>query len=122
MYLLYSVALCAYFAALLPVVAYRTLRHRQAVGRIQDRLGRLPSSLNPEHERAIWIHAVSVGEVLASKALLNGLRHAYPTHRLLLSTTTASGQQVAEGLGDAVDGTFYAPSICRHSSRVPSTA
>ena len=109
MYLLYSVALCAYFAALLPVVAYRTLRHRKAVGRIQDRLGRLPSSLNPEHERAIWIHAVSVGEVLASKALLNGLRHAYPTHRLLLSTTTASGQQVAEGLGDAVDGTFYAP-------------
>ena len=109
MYLLYSFVLCACFVALLPAVAYQRLRHRKAVGRIQDRVGRLPSSLNPEHKRAIWIHAVSVGEVLASKALLNGLRHAYPTHRLLLSTTTVSGQHVAEGLGDAVDGTFYAP-------------
>ena len=109
MYLLYSFVLCAYFVALIPFISYQRLRHRKPVERIQDRLGKLQPGVNPEHDRAIWIHAVSVGEVLASRALLGRLRQRYPTHRLLLSTTTASGQQVARGLGDAVDGTFYAP-------------
>ena len=109
MHLLYSVALFFYFLALAPVVAYTRLRHGKAVGRIADRLGRVPDSINPSHLRSIWIHAVSVGEVLAARSLLKAFRHAYPTHRLLLSTTTATGQEVAEQLGDAVDGVFYAP-------------
>ena len=65
--------------------------------------------LNPDHERSIWVHAVSVGEVLTIRALLSGLRKTYPQHRLLLSTTTVTGQQVARQLGSVVDGTFYAP-------------
>ncbi|MDX1390703.1 MAG: 3-deoxy-D-manno-octulosonic acid transferase, partial [Acidobacteriota bacterium] len=65
--------------------------------------------INPQHARSIWIHAVSVGEVLAARALLQDLRRRYPGHRLLLSTTTATGQQVARQLEEAVDGLFYAP-------------
>ena len=109
MYLLYGLALCVYFLGLLPFVVYRALRHRRAVGLIKDRLGRVPSTLNPDHQRSIWIHAVSVGEVLAARSLLGSLRQTYPAHRLLLSTTTATGQQMAAHLGDAVDGSFYAP-------------
>ena len=109
MYFLYSVVLCAYLLALFPVVAYQWLRHGKSVGRIQDRIGNLRPNLNPHHTRSIWIHAVSVGEVLAARSLLHSLRRIYPTHRLLLSTVTASGQQVASGLGDSIDGRFYAP-------------
>ena len=109
MHLLYSVALLFCFLALLPVVAYKRIRHGKAVGRVTDRLGRVPGAINPSHTRSIWIHAVSVGEVLAARSLLNDLRQAYPDHRLLLSTTTATGQEVALQLGDAVDGVFYAP-------------
>ena len=109
MHLLYSVALLFYFLALLPVVAYERLRHGKAVGRLTDRLGRIPDAINPGHTRSIWIHAVSLGEVLASRSLLHDLRQAYPSHRLLLSTTTTTGQEVAEQLGSAVDGVFYAP-------------
>ena len=109
MHLLYSVALLFYVLALLPVVAYKRLRHGKAVGRLTDRLGWLPGAINPGHARSIWIHAVSVGEVLAAGSLLHDLRQAYPAHRLLLSTTTATGQDVAEQLGSAVDGVFYAP-------------
>ena len=90
-HLLYSVALLFYFfLALLPVVAYKRLRHGKAVGRVADRLGRVPDAINPSHARSIWIHAVSVGEVLAARSLLSALRRAYPAHRLLLSTTTAN--------------------------------
>ena len=109
MHLLYSVVLFFYFLALVPVVAYKRLRHGKAVGRVADRLGRVPDSINPSHARSIWIHAVSVGEVLAARSLLKDFRQAYPAHRLMLSTTTATGQEVAEQLGDAVDGVFYAP-------------
>jgi 3-deoxy-D-manno-octulosonic-acid transferase len=108
-YLLYSIALLVYFLVLLPVVAYKRLRHGRAVGRIADRLGRVPDAINPSYTRSIWIHAVSVGEVLATRSLLHDLRRTYPDHRLLLSTTTTTGQEVATQLGDAVDGVFYAP-------------
>ncbi len=109
MYLLYSLALCAYLLAYLPVVGYRAVRHRKAVGRLRDRLGRLRAGVNPGRRRSIWIHAVSVGEVLAARSLVAQLRDAYPRHRLLMSTTTATGQLVAGQSGRAVDAVFYAP-------------
>lgn len=109
MYLIYSLAFCAYLLAHLPVVGYRAVRRGKSVGRLQDRVGRLPARVNPGRRRSIWIHAVSVGEVLAARALVAPLRDAYPAHRLLLSTTTASGQLVARQAGRALDAVFYAP-------------
>ena len=109
MYSLYNIALCAYGLLTLPSVAYRAIRHGKSVGTLSERLGRLPAGLNPDHQRSIWIHAVSVGEAIAARALLKDLREAYPTHRLLMSTTTATGQAVVRTFGDAVDGVFYAP-------------
>lgn len=109
MYLLYALVLCVYFASLLPLIGYRAVRHGKSLGRVGDRFGRLPSDVNPGHQRSIWIHAVSVGEVLAAEPLVATLRERYPAHRLLLSTTTTTGQLVARQLGQAVDATFYAP-------------
>ena len=109
MYSLYNIALFVYGLLILPPVAYRAVRHGTSVGRLSERLGRLPAALNPDHRRSIWIHAVSVGEAIAARALLKELRAAYPTHRLLLSTTTVTGQAVARTFGAAVDGVFYAP-------------
>ena len=109
MYLIYSVAFCAYLLAHLPVVGYRAVRRGKSAGRLRDRIGRLPAGVNPGRGRSIWIHAVSVGEVLAARSLVAPLRDAYPAHRLLLSTTTATGQLVARQAGRALDAVFYAP-------------
>ena len=109
MYLLYSTALLLYLLAAVPTVIYKRLRRGKAIGSIAHRLGRLPDALNVDHVRSIWIHAVSVGEVLSARPLLKGLRQRYPNHRLVLSTTTATGQEVARQLGDDLDGVFYAP-------------
>ena len=109
MYLLYNLALCVYFMACIPLVGYRAWRHGKPLGRVGDRFGRLPAVVNPHGRPSIWIHAVSVGEVLAAKALVALLKATYPAHRLLVSTTTASGQLVARQLEPAVDATFYAP-------------
>ncbi|MDP2277283.1 MAG: 3-deoxy-D-manno-octulosonic acid transferase [Nitrospirota bacterium] len=43
----------------------------------------------------IWVHAVSVGEVIASLPLLQKLKDRYPSVSLLLSTITDTGQKVA---------------------------
>ena len=109
MYQLYGLLLFAYLLARFPSIAYDAWRHGKVLGNVGERFGRLPRAINPDHQRSIWIHAVSVGEALVVRCLVPGLRAAYPEHRLLLSTTTTTGQQVARELGSAVDGTFFFP-------------
>jgi 3-deoxy-D-manno-octulosonic-acid transferase len=109
MYLVYSVL--SFVALLLasPYFAYRALRDGKYIRGFSQRLGSLPSSLNVEHEPSIWIHAVSVGEALTARVLIDGLRKRYPSHKLLLSTTTRTGQEVAQTRLASLDGVFYFP-------------
>ncbi len=44
----------------------------------------------------IWVHAVSVGEVMASLPLVKELKAHYPGKRIVLSTITDTGQKVAK--------------------------
>jgi 3-deoxy-D-manno-octulosonic-acid transferase len=57
---------------------------------LREKLGSVPR-LGP----AIWVHAVSVGEVGASITLIGKLRDAYPALSIVLSTITDTGQKVA---------------------------
>ena len=81
-----------------------------------NRLGIAGGNLNPEGRPAIWLHAVSVGEALAAKPLVVELRRRLPGFRLFVSTTTATGREVAEKNLDA-DGFFYFPFDWRFSVR-----
>ena len=58
---------------------------------------------------AIWIHAVSVGEVLASKPLVEALKRQFPGRALFVSTTTETGQRLARTRLQCADGIFYFP-------------
>ena len=59
-------------------------------------------------ERSIWIHAVSVGEVLAVAGLVEGLKTEFPEKRLFVSTTTLTGQTLARRrFGE--ENVFYLP-------------
>jgi len=74
------------------------------------RLGRISPSLPETGGRAIWLHAVSVGEVISCRELVARLRKCLPGVRILISTATAAGQSLArERLASLVDGIFYAP-------------
>lgn len=109
MYWLYSMTTVAALTVSLPYFVYQALRHRKYWSTLPQRLGRLPLGLNDDGRDAIWIHAVSVGEVLTVKALLPALRERYPRHKLLLSTTTQTGQAVARANVQPLDGVFYFP-------------
>jgi 3-deoxy-D-manno-octulosonic-acid transferase len=108
-YLLYSVATLIALVALSPYFLYQALRHKKYVGSLGQRLGYLPVALNLDGEPSIWIHAVSVGEVLSTRPVIEELRKRYPSLRLFLSTTTRSGQQLAQRSITDVDGIFYFP-------------
>ncbi len=109
MYRLYSALLFVYFLVLLPAVGYARWKHGKSFGNIGERLGSLPEISGDSSQRSIWIHAVSVGEVMSVRPLIHVLRSTCPDHRLVLSTTTVTGQKIAQSFGDEVDAVFYAP-------------
>src|SRR5687767_15726066 len=95
--------------ALSPYFVYQALRHNKYAGSLGQRLGHLPVSFNLDGDESIWVHAVSVGEVLAARPLISELRRRYPRLRLFLSTTTLAGQRLARQNVSDVDAVFYFP-------------
>ncbi len=61
------------------------------------RLGRYPAAVldRLKGQQVLWVHAVSVGEVLAAHPFLQALSTAYPDDPLVLSTITPGGFDVA---------------------------
>jgi 3-deoxy-D-manno-octulosonic-acid transferase len=108
-YLLYSLAIVLFFLVVSPYFVYQAVRYRKYIGSLPQRLGVLPVTLNLDGDASIWVHAVSVGEVLAARALISELRQRYPRLRLFLSTTTMTGQQVARSNLQHVDAVFFLP-------------
>ena len=109
MHFLYSAATLITLVLLSPYFLYQALRHRKYVGSLGQRLGYLPVSFNLDADDSIWIHAVSVGEVLSARPIISELRKRYPALRVFLSTTTLSGQQLAKRSVVDADAVFYFP-------------
>src|SRR6266699_1088883 len=95
MYLAYSLLTLVVFVVVSPYFLYQAVRYKKYVGSLRQRLGYLPIALNVDGDESIWIHAVSVGEAMTARALVDDLKQRYPWLRLYLSTTTIAGQQVA---------------------------
>ncbi len=85
---------------------------------LPGRLGRVPEGLRTAVAGCdvVWVHAVSVGEVLAATQLIRELKTALPGWVVAVSTTTATGQQLArERLADSP--VFYLPLDFRFTVR-----
>lgn len=120
----------------LPFWLYQILRHGKYHSGFLERVGKVPARLTsvadsqaetrsrrtadvlPEvttaasrsmdSRRVIWVHAVSLGEVLAVSRLVHEMRRTFPQHRVLVSTTTDTGQQLArKRFGE--ENVFYFP-------------
>ena len=109
MYALYSLLIVVFGVIASPYLAYQAIRYKKYIGSLGQRMGYLPVSFNLDGEESIWIHAVSVGEVLTARALISDLKRRYPGFRIFLSTTTLGGQQVARRNVQDIDAVFYFP-------------
>ncbi|MDE3188727.1 MAG: 3-deoxy-D-manno-octulosonic acid transferase [Acidobacteriota bacterium] len=104
----YNLALLAALVISAPWWLWRmstTQKYREGLA---ERLGRVPARLRGGESPLIWLHAVSVGEVLAASRLVAEMDRALPGYRLVISTTTRTGQALARerfGAGRV----FYCP-------------
>ena len=108
MYLLYSALLAVALLLGSPYWLYEMLRHGKYRRGLGERFGIVPHRIRLEGKRSIWVHAVSVGEVLAVSELVRQLRSEYPEHRIVVSTTTDTGHKLATGRFGA-ENVFYFP-------------
>src|SRR5438477_11953049 len=96
MYLLYSSLLAISLLITIPYWIFQMLRHGKYGAGLRERLGRVASRLQGQQPTsAIWVHAVSLGEVVAVSELVAGLRRQFPQARIGGSTTSANGQGLA---------------------------
>ena len=111
---IYSLLLTIAFIVMSPLFILR--RQKYASG-FKQRLG---NYLEFRHDgrKVIWLHAVSVGEANAARPLVDKLLEAFPDHRIVVSATTKTGQELAQkiftGKADAV---FYFPFDWKFSVR-----
>ena len=102
-------ALAAGMFVSLPYWLFQMARHGKYRKGFAERLGRVPARLQlpGAHEPVIWVHAVSVGEVLAVAGLVEELQRRSQS-RIFISTTTDTGQALARNrFGEA--SVFYFP-------------
>ncbi len=109
-YLLYRLLQALAFPVLLLYLVRRTVKNRTYARNLSERFGRLPDSICPTLPGAVWLHAVSVGEVIAAIPLIHALRTALPDTPVYVSTSTLAGRAMADQkLAGLADGIFYAP-------------
>lgn len=109
MYFLYSLALTLLFVALLPYFLYQAVRRGKYSGSFKQRMGLLPKSAASDGRKTVWVHTVSVGEFLAARPLIERLRSVLPGARIVVSTTTLTGQRLAQSQSILFDASFYFP-------------
>jgi 3-deoxy-D-manno-octulosonic-acid transferase len=107
--LLYSLLLSLVLIVSSPWWLLQMLRHGKYRAGWSERWGKVPRRLLKQaFVPTIWIHAVSVGEVLAISRVAQELKAQLPGWRIVVSTTTDTGQKLArQRFGD--DNVFYLP-------------
>ena len=107
-YLLYSVLLFIVLILIAPAYWVKLRFRRKERLHLRERLGwRLP--VRPSGSPFIWIHAVSVGEVLSLQSFVRELKARFPEGTIGVSTLTGSGRRMAEEKMAAADLLFYVP-------------
>jgi 3-deoxy-D-manno-octulosonic-acid transferase len=101
MHAIYTITLALGLIVTLP---YYLVRFRKYGSTIGERLGFVEEERGP----TIWLHAVSVGEVKAVERLIEGLRRQQSGYRLVVSTTTPTGRELAKKRND-IDRIVYFP-------------
>src|SRR5215203_523972 len=114
MYFVYSILLGLAFTLMLPLFLLR--REKYSAG-FRQRLGEYPP-FDHDRRKVIWLHCVSVGETNAARPLVDVIRETFTDHRLIISTTTRTGHELAHKIfAEKADAVVYFPFDFKFSVR-----
>ncbi len=111
MQLLYNIAAIIVVLLIIPVFMIRAIRERGFVERIRQCLGFVPEEALEKvaKKNCIWVHAASVGEVVAASPLIKEFRREFPKNPILLSVVTTNGYEMANRIIKDADSIIYFP-------------
>jgi 3-deoxy-D-manno-octulosonic-acid transferase len=117
MMLLYSLALVVALVVASPYWLFRMAWSDRYRHGLSQRLGLISPGLRKfvAERSTIWIHAVSVGEVIAASRLIERMQTLDPDLRMVISTTTRTGQKLAQERFDIDHGQIHSN---QHPTRV----
>ena len=111
MQLLYNIAAILVVILIIPVFMVRSVREKGFVERIKQSLGFLPAHALDKvaKKNCIWVHAASVGEIVATSPLIKEFRKEFPKSPILVSVVTNSGYEMANRIIKDADSIIYFP-------------
>lgn len=104
MFLAYEVLLYLVFIIGLPFFLIAGLIRGKYLANFPQRLG---FSRHPAAAHDLWVHAVSVGETLAAKPIVDAILQQRPGTSIVFTTTTMTGQAQAQRLFPAATVTYF---------------
>lgn len=111
MYWFYNICLVAYWILQIPVLIYRLLFEEGFYERLKQSAGVMPTPTlqTIAYHNAIWVHAASVGEVVAASPIVRELKKRYPGEMVVVSVVTATGHRMAKKIIPEADGHIFFP-------------
>lgn len=112
MQFLYNIVAILLVIVATPVLIYRAIREDGFVERVRQSIfGQVPQSdvERVAHKNCIWLHAASVGEIVAASPLVKEFHKEFPRRPILVSVVTSSGYNMAKRILKDADSIIYFP-------------
>ncbi len=111
MHLLYNLLALVLVVLAAPVFLYRLIREAGFGERLKQSFGWLPSETVAKvaNKNAIWLHAASVGEIVATSPMVKEIKKEMPDSVVVISVVTASGYDMAKRIIPEADGVIFFP-------------
>ncbi|MBE6106213.1 tetraacyldisaccharide 4'-kinase [Anaerovibrio lipolyticus] len=111
LHLVYNIVGVLVVILMIPVFCIRGVREKGFVERIKQQLGFLPKHALDKVARknCIWVHAASVGEIVAASPLIKEFHREFPQSPILVSVFTNSGYEMANRIIKDADSIIHFP-------------
>ncbi|MEE9542969.1 MAG: 3-deoxy-D-manno-octulosonic acid transferase [Thermodesulfobacteriota bacterium] len=112
-YLIYDILFHLFLIITIPWYLFKMIVNGKYRHRLLERFavyGTKEVTLAQKDKPAVWFHAVSVGETRAVMPLLKRFKEEHPETRIVFSTVTRTGRELAKKEGDGlIDSIIYMP-------------
>ena len=111
MHVLYNILAVLIVMLAIPVFIIRLIREQGFGRRLCQSFGFLSrADIEPvARKNCIWLHAASVGEIVAASPIIKEIQHTFPGRPVLISVVTATGYAMAKRIITGADSIIFFP-------------